>query len=380
VFSARLFVRPTVVQYRIATDARSPNPHIRHQAHLSLFMCTYKNIHALGLVSSSLTLGSDHMALYLYTQDKSRDTGSWDAGAVDGFPWLYVGSLSAAESHEQLQANNVTRLLTVARKLPVVAVPDGIEHFRVEIDDHPRANFLDVVADCRDFIDAAAADAKRSGDDEENSPRPSILVHCASGVSRSVTAILAWLMAPEQSFSLDGALAVVRMNRPHAHINLGFACQMQVLEKHSGCLEKALAEWNANHGTDAVERAASRRQFFNEIHAAADELEVRFLPPPFLCNVPLLAAASSHLLNADALLQVKIQIFRSLRCNGGDGNDSQQTAQSSLLRELSKLSDRLDSSQGDSDGLPEDRVARVIFKSARSKVERLIATIDNVSE
>jgi protein-tyrosine phosphatase len=263
--------------------------------------------------------------------------------------------------------------------LPVAAVPDGIEHFRVEIDDHPRANFLDVAADCRAFIDAAAADARRSGDDEEKSPSPSILVHCASGVSRSVAAIVAWLMAPQQSFTLDGAIAAVQMNRPQANINMGFACQMQVLEKHSGCLDKALAEWSTNQGTTSwIERHCEGTLPTRSTRLLMNSRCVSF-PPPFLCNGPILCLFS-NLPSVNALLQVKIQKFRSLRCNGGDGDNLQHTTQSSLLREANKLSNRLNRRQEVSDGLPEDRVARVIFKSAHSKVERLIATIDNTSE
>eukprot|EP00591_Stephanopyxis_turris_P017750 CAMPEP_0195538304 /NCGR_PEP_ID=MMETSP0794_2-20130614/49456_1 /TAXON_ID=515487 /ORGANISM="Stephanopyxis turris, Strain CCMP 815" /LENGTH=241 /DNA_ID=CAMNT_0040672273 /DNA_START=412 /DNA_END=1137 /DNA_ORIENTATION=+ len=227
------------------------------------------------------------MALMLHTQIKS-DNGEdipWDAGSVDGYPWLFVGSLSAAESHEQLRENNVTRLLTVARKLPVASVPEGIDHLRVDIDDHPRANFLAVVAECQDFIDAAAVDAN----DEE---RPcSILIHCASGVSRSVTAVVAWLMSPQRGLSLDEALTAVRMNRPLSTPNVGFMCQMQVLDKHGGNLEKALFEWKASTSKDILERAADRRKLANDIHASVDELEVKiqsFRSSKYARNSPLL--------------------------------------------------------------------------------------------
>mmetsp|Transcript_14578 Transcript_14578/g.21517 ORF Transcript_14578/g.21517 Transcript_14578/m.21517 type:complete len:308 (-) Transcript_14578:457-1380(-) len=301
------------------------------------------------------------MALMLHTQIKS-DNGEdipWDAGSVDGYPWLFVGSLSAAESHEQLRENNVTRLLTVARKLPVASVPEGIDHLRVDIDDHPRANFLAVVAECQDFIDAAAVDAN----DEE---RPcSILIHCASGVSRSVTAVVAWLMSPQRGLSLDEALTAVRMNRPLSTPNVGFMCQMQVLDKHGGNLEKALFEWKASTSKDILERAADRRKLANDIHASVDELEVS-ASAFFLDNVQ---KHPPHFF-LFRLSQVKIQSFRSSKY-------ARNSPLLNFLREANQLSDRLDNGQENCAGLPEDRVAKVIFKSARSKVERLVTTMEN---
>jgi protein-tyrosine phosphatase len=279
------------------------------------------------------------MSLQLYTGN-----GFWDAGAVDGYPWLFVGSLSAAESHVQLQAKNITRLLTVAGRLPVAAVPDGVEHLQVDIDDHPSANFLDVAAKCSAFIDSAAASAAESNEE----PSCSILVHCASGASRSITAVMAWLMDTQRGHSLNEALEAARINRPLANPNPGFISQLQVLEKHNGCLEPAIIEWKASSNTGFLERTAAQRQLANDIHAAVDELEV------------------------------KIQTFRSSGYARTDINSSSEDAvtRGSLLREAISLSDRLDTSQGNFQRVPEGRIAMVIFKSARSKVERLISTLD----
>ncbi len=229
-----------------------------------------------------------------YTQYKSNPTSSdgnqhWDASPVDGFPWLFIGSLSAAEDHHHLQENNIKRILTVARRLSVV-VPDFIlEHCVVEVDDHPGANFLDSAAQqCKDFIDTAqtAASSLNSGTEEggeehhttsEHSssfPPPCVLVHCASGISRSASAIITWLMDPRRGLTLNDALAAIRTNRPAIHPNIGFMMQMQILEKHGGNLTNAVAEWNDKTHTDIYERVSSRRHKANDIHAAADELEV----------------------------------------------------------------------------------------------------------
>mmetsp|Transcript_2318 Transcript_2318/g.3008 ORF Transcript_2318/g.3008 Transcript_2318/m.3008 type:complete len:295 (-) Transcript_2318:38-922(-) len=280
----------------------------------------------------------------------------WDAGAVDGHPWIFVGSLSAAESHKHLCENNVTHVLTVASKnLPVATLPVGIDHRRVEIDDHPNADFLNVASQCVEFIDScnAATAAATAAEDDLHPPR-SILVHCASGVSRSVTAVIAWLMSPQRGYSFDEALTAVRSHRPHANPNIGFAIQMQVLEKHSGCIDGALADWKSRTRKDQMERAATRRRLANSIHAAVDEFEVR------------------------------VQRFRSMeRSEQECVGEFRTVSAKALLKEANELSDRLDRCHGDLEGLPEDRVAKIIFKSARSKVELLITTIapqDNFSK
>jgi len=317
------------------------------------------------------------MALHRYTQDRSNTTTStssdgkfknncWDASPIDGFPWLFIGSLSATENVHCLQKNNVKRILTVARRLPV-SVPECIdEHRVVEVDDHPRANFLDSAAhQCKDFIDIAlAAYLKNDAEKEDESchlhrkpqqhhhattgsPPPSILVHCASGISRSAFAILTWLMDPQRGLSLNDALSSIRKNRPAIQPNIGFMMQLQILEKHGGNLTDAITEWNSKIHGDIYERVSSRRQRANNIHAAVDELEVR------------------------------IQQSRTWSFNTGETRKSGEysSERDALMTKLNMLSDQLDMYRQEitSDTLPEDRVTQMICKSARNKIENLLS-------
>lgn len=326
------------------------------------------------------------MSVLRYTQDhRSRiaKNDTWDASQVDGFPWLYIGSLSAAESHHNLRMNNVTRVLTVARRLPVdlpvasalastsaSASDDSIveiNHCIVEIDDHPRANFLDVAAcQCRDFINDAFAAASKyhvgaaaAAAGGTHHP-PSILVHCASGVSRSATAILTWLMDPKQGFSLNEALASIRTNRPTINPNIGFMMQMQVLEKNHGDLSKSIIVWNANTKTEIYERVSSRRQKANDMHAEIDELEVQ---------IQTFQSSKSN-----DTEKIKNNSNNDDDDNDNDTDNDTVITLSYLQRELNQIIDRLDiDCQENSIGctLPEDRVSKMIFKSVRSKVNRL---------
>merc|ERR1712110_101763 len=66
-----------------------------------------------------------------------------------------------------------------------------------------------------------------------------VLVHCGAGVSRSATAVCAFLMR-ERSMTAAEALDHVRKSRPCANPNPGFATQLLMWQKE-GC--KANLDW-----------------------------------------------------------------------------------------------------------------------------------------
>jgi hypothetical protein len=230
---------------------------------------------------------------YTIDSSSSSSSSSWDAGVVDGYPWLYFGSLSAAENHEQLKKHNVGLVLTVAARLPVATFPDTIEHVRINIDDHPMANFLEVAEKCREIIKRVAPEGtvtstkkeetKRSDDNaniEDKISTTAILVHCASGISRSAAAVMVWLMDPNRSanpLSLEDALAAVKINRPLAKPNQGFIGQLRMLEKNGGVISDTIKEWHEKGFSqqNIMENVANQRREANEIHAKVDQFEVR---------------------------------------------------------------------------------------------------------
>ena len=236
----------------------------------------------------------------------SSASSYWDASHVENHPWLYIGSLSAAaESNDHLQSNNITRILTVASgrlNVSKATLPPCVnEHCTVGIDDHPRANFLnDAAEQCCEFINAAHADFESymkkdigtNNSSLHDKTPPSILVHCASGVSRSATAILIWLMSrssepsntttttttlrpTNQRQTLDEALGSIRQLRPTIHPNIGFMMQLGILDQCNGDLRKAILQWNTHCKGDAYDIVSAQRQKANDMHARVDELEVR---------------------------------------------------------------------------------------------------------
>jgi protein-tyrosine phosphatase len=159
-----------------------------------------------------------------------------------------------------------------------------MEHVIVEIEDHPRANVLQIIPACCAILDAAYHEASVCVTTTEATttqpPRPpALLVHCASGISRSAAVIVAWLLCRrhrrhDDAVSLDAALAAVRYQRPLVRPNMGFLCQLQMLERHHGDIDRALQEWEEHAPDDILEHVARRRQAANEFHAQVDDLEV----------------------------------------------------------------------------------------------------------
>jgi dual specificity phosphatase 12 len=99
-----------------------------------------------------------------------------------------------------------------------VAVPDGVTHHHVSLEDEEDANLLDELEDAVDFIDDAI------GEDGK------VLVHCQAGVSRSASVVIAY-MGFSMGLSAEEALEVLRMNVPQACPNAGFMRQIKLFVK-----------------------------------------------------------------------------------------------------------------------------------------------------
>jgi protein-tyrosine phosphatase len=139
----------------------------------------------------------------------------------------FVGSLSAAESKQFIERNHISHILTVAKDLSVT-IPSNChaKHETVECHDHPMADILEVMPDALAFIQNAVESDGR------------ILVHCASGISRSMTICAAFLMtqfAMGRKAALDSTASV----KTHANPNLGFRRQLQLLKKCKGGIADA---------------------------------------------------------------------------------------------------------------------------------------------
>ena len=274
--------------------------------------------------------------------------GEWDAAAIEGYPWLYLGSLSAAQAHDELSARQITRILTVAASLKLEPPPPpGLEHVAVSLMDHPREALLrpSVLPRALDFINAAAADAAAAAARDDGAAPPALLVHCAAGVSRSASAVVAWLMTPPRKLRYAAALDLVRRARPCAHPNVGFAEQLRVLEAHGGELGAARSAWKSEDSDAAVARAAEVRRAADGLHADADALDV-------------------------LTQQAAADVAR-------DAADGDAAALGALRAALEDVVARVDRERR---GPHEDRVAIAVLRSARSKAVELLAVLDRTIE
>jgi predicted protein tyrosine phosphatase len=95
---------------------------------------------------------------------------------------------------------------------PIAKALLGIE--TIEVDDDFRANIIQYFKECFSFIE---------GNDK-------IFIHCAAGMSRSPTIVIAYLMWKRQIF-LDEAIKIVREKRPLISPNANFMNQLKIFQE-----------------------------------------------------------------------------------------------------------------------------------------------------
>merc|ERR1712150_166463 len=99
-----------------------------------------------------------------------------------------------------------------------------------------------------------------------------VLVHCASGISRSVSACCAFLMV-HRGMSLKAALTAVRVGRPLACPNEGFLKALSFVEEAHGDLVVAHGLWQSACAPSMEERASKLRKLADALHAEVDTVE-----------------------------------------------------------------------------------------------------------
>ncbi|XP_069096963.1 dual specificity protein phosphatase 13B-like [Pleurodeles waltl] len=139
------------------------------------------------------------------------------------WPNLYLGDRCTALDKGLLRELGITHILNAADGRFHVNTGAkfycemGIDYYGIEADDDPEFNLSVYFNSAARFIRAGL-----------NSPKGKVLVHCAMGISRSATLILAFLMICEKLFLLDAIRAVSE----HRDIcpNTGFLQQLRELD------------------------------------------------------------------------------------------------------------------------------------------------------
>lgn len=320
---------------------------------------------------------------------------------------LFVGSLSAAECPQFVKDCAITHILTVAAGLDVnipkvsssssssdsggdnknkhVIQGPVAEHLVVACHDHPMANILEVLPQCLEFIDAAlrSSNAKTG--------RGRVLVHCASGVSRSVTVCAAYIMmvaySLEQKVGALDAIASIASTRRYANPNLGFRRQLAVLEQH---ITKASFDMDKSGKQDqAVEGSCSLQSFLAIINSAKNEytklqsnvvedtIQQRTAVNELHAKVDVLEERLATMISKTAANKMNVSNDISRNSNEKDVNESKELGaeHEEIEKALLLVQEELDVCLPmESEGLV-DPAARMIRRAAISKIGRLLDTL-----
>ncbi|KAM6415484.1 dual specificity protein phosphatase 13B-like isoform 2-T3 [Rhynochetos jubatus] len=174
-----------------------------------------------GRQSSAETPTLDELRRLLWT--RTRPMGHVD----EVWPNLYVGDLYVARDKAQLSRMGISHVVNAAAgRFRIDTGPKFykdllVDYYGVEAEDNPNFDLSIYFHPVARYIRAAL-----------NSPRGKVLVHCAMGISRSATLVLAFLMICED-MSLADAIRTVRSHRGICP-NSGFLKQLWELDLQLG--------------------------------------------------------------------------------------------------------------------------------------------------
>ncbi|VDD80179.1 unnamed protein product [Mesocestoides corti] len=169
-------------------------------------------------------------------------------------PGIYVGGLSSARSEKQLDEYQITHICS-AFQYPLTLDAKRV-HRQFTVWDSPDENISRFFVDAADFIHGARMD------------HGAVLIHCACGISRSVSLTIAYLLCIT-NFSLREIYKAMRAARIGACPNAGFLRQLLHFEE-SGSHLKARQFLLAKYGPWPEDKEAADREALQR-HIAIQE-------------------------------------------------------------------------------------------------------------
>lgn len=130
---------------------------------------------------------------------------------------LYLSSAFAAKNYDELHVRGITHILIIGiigQQEIECAFPDKFVYKNIALHDNETENICAYFSDLIDWMSDVLANQNHK-----------ILVHCAKGISRSPTVVIAYLMY-SRHLSYDDAYAFVQSRRPCIYPNTGFVCQL----------------------------------------------------------------------------------------------------------------------------------------------------------
>jgi atypical dual specificity phosphatase len=131
-------------------------------------------------------------------------------------PHLFLGHVGSATDPTVIAERKIRKIVDVSQRN--YTIPPDIDMLRLDVPDDPGFDIRTIFPKTNAFI----ARAVESGQN--------CLVHCAWGVSRSTSIVLAYLMA-HRNLTLDASLALAKEKRPVCRPNVGFLACLRAYEK-----------------------------------------------------------------------------------------------------------------------------------------------------
>ena len=126
---------------------------------------------------------------------------------------IFLGNVEAAFDIKKLKELGIRKVLTVMSAFGNHYSEHDFKHKTIEVDDAYDTNLIRHFKECLLFMD---------GYDR-------IFVHCAAGMSRSPTIVIAYLMW-KKKLPLNDAINFVKNKRPVISPNLNFIKQLEIFE------------------------------------------------------------------------------------------------------------------------------------------------------
>ncbi|GAX75282.1 hypothetical protein CEUSTIGMA_g2727.t1 [Chlamydomonas eustigma] len=172
-------------------------------------------------------------------------------------PGLILSGKSFERDILALEGHGVTHILQVGVEL----TPSHAQHFqykKVSIFDLEEEDIVCALSGCYDFID----NGMRKG---------VVVVHCAAGVSRSASVVIAFVMQ-KHGVNFTTARNLVKRARPCVNPNLGFTLQLQQMDAQSWQGFQAWQGWNLHRFLQAKSQVIDDRTIQGGCESAAATL------------------------------------------------------------------------------------------------------------
>ena len=127
---------------------------------------------------------------------------------------IYLGNIDAALNKKKLKQIGIKKILTVMEAFGNHYSSNEFIHKSIDVEDNYQTNIIRYFKECFLFIE---------GNDK-------IFVHCAAGMSRSPTIVIAYIMW-KNKLSLNKAIKFVKEKRPLISPNDNFMNQLKIFEE-----------------------------------------------------------------------------------------------------------------------------------------------------